>query len=240
MRGGFSLVNDQNTEEIQEKTVDDKRRENENYFVQLTSKNSDYMVKLNRMLDEEYNLDEETRIEVFNDMYPVIIDEQKKSVPAKKVYGTVTERAQAIIQDPYAGREQVVERSETWKLYLDGALLLGGMFALISGVAYLIGNEASGLGLVTMILNYILGGAAMLVINKYAPVPGQKGGFFKYIIATTLTLAVWIMLMSFGEVLVPSVLNPFIPGSITLVIGAGSLALKWYLKKKLNIRGTIM
>lgn len=233
------MADDQNTGEIQEKTIDDKRRENENYFTQLTSKNSDYMVKLNRMLDE-YNLDEKTKTEVFNDMYPVILEQQENHVPAKRVYGTVTERAQSIIQDPHAGREREVERAETWKLYLDGALLLGGMFALISGLSYLLGNEASGLGLVTLILNFVLGGAAMLIINKYAPVPGQKGGFLKYILATTLTMAVWILLMSFGTVLVPPALNPFVPGSITLIIGVGSLVLKWYLKRKLNIHGTII
>lgn len=79
-----------------------------------------------------------------------------------------------------------------------------------------------------------------MVITKYAPQPGVKGGFIKYIVATTLTMFVWIFLMAFGTALIPPALNPLIPGSVTLVIGVLSFAAKWYLKKKLNIQGTLI
>jgi uncharacterized membrane-anchored protein len=79
-----------------------------------------------------------------------------------------------------------------------------------------------------------------MIITKYAPRPGVKGGFLKYVLATTLTMVVWIMLMAFGTALIPAALNPVIPGPYTLAIGLVAFLAKWYLKKKLDIKGTLI
>ncbi|GAB2486551.1 DUF1129 domain-containing protein [Alkalibacterium psychrotolerans] len=220
-------------------TVADKKKENDALFEQLTNKNKDYMVKLNRKL-EDSNMPEDNKILVFNDMLKNIVAEQPNHITARKLYGTVTDQARFLIDNNQGEQVKPVKRSETWKIYMDGALLLGGIFAVITGISYVFGDQQAGLGLITMILNFLLGGLAVMIITKYAPQPGVKGGFIKYIVATTLTMLVWILLMAFGTALIPQALNPLIPGSITLVIGILAFAAKWYLKKKLNIQGTLI
>jgi len=216
-----------------------KEKENAALFDQLTNKNQEYMIKLNRRLDDA-NMSEERKTIIFNDMLKNIVAEQANHVTARTIYGTVTDQARYLIEGKRGVVEKPVERSEAWKLWLDGALLLGGMFAVITGISYFTGNEEAGLGLMTLILNFILGGFAVMIITKYAPRPGVKGGFLKYVLATTLTMVVWIMLMAFGTALIPPALNPVIPGPYTLAIGLLAFLAKWYLKKKLDIKGTLI
>ncbi|SFC65941.1 Uncharacterized membrane-anchored protein [Alkalibacterium subtropicum] len=216
-----------------------KEKENAALFDQLTNKNQEYMIKLNRRLDDA-NMSGERKTIIFNDMLKKIVAEQANHVTARSLYGTVTDQARYLIEGKQGVVEQPEERSESWKLWLDGALLLGGMFAVITGISYFTGNEGAGLGLLTLILNFILGGFAVMIITKYAPRPGVKGGFLKYVLATTLTMVVWIMLMAFGTALIPAALNPVIPGPYTLAIGLVAFLAKWYLKKKLDIKGTLI
>lgn len=222
-----------------EVTLEDKKKENDALFDQLTNKNREYMMTLNRKLDDA-GFPEDNKTLVFNEMLKNIVSQQANHLTARKLYGTATDQARYLTESDHADMTGPVERSESWKIYLDGALLLGGMFAVITGISYLVGNQEAGLGLITMILNFLLGGLAVMVITKYAPQPGVKGGFIKYIVATTITMLTWIILMAFGTAMLPQALNPMIPGSITLVIGVVAFAAKWYLKKKLNIQGTLI
>ncbi len=226
-------------EQEPEVTVADKKQENDVLFEQLTNKNKEYMVKLNRKL-EEAGFPEDNKILVFNEMLKNIVTEQPNHITARRLYGTATDQASHLTDSGQGEVTKPIERSETWKIYLDGALLLGGMFAVITGLSYVFGDQEAGLGLITMILNFLLGGLAVMVITKYAPQPGVKGGFLKYIVATTVTMLIWILLMAFGTQLLPDVLNPIIPGPYTLAIGVIAFGAKWYLKKKLNIQGTLI
>ncbi|MGO1747177.1 DUF1129 domain-containing protein [Alkalibacterium gilvum] len=225
----------------QESQIDYEAKETENteLFDQLTNKNQEYMIKLNRRLDEA-NVSEERKTNIFNDMLKNILSEQANHNTARNIYGTVTDQASYLINGTSGAVEEPVERSATWKLWLDGALLLGGMFSVITGISYFTGNSEAGLGVTSLLLNFLLGGFAVMIITKYAPKPGVKGGFLKYILATTLTMIAWIMLMAFSTKLIPPVINPLIPGSYTLVIGVIAFAAKWYLKKKLDIKGTLI
>ncbi|MFO8069207.1 MAG: DUF1129 family protein [Alkalibacterium sp.] len=217
----------------------EKEKENATLFDQLTNKNQEYMIKLNRQLDDA-NMSGERKTVILNDMLKNIVAEQANHVTARTLYGTATDQARFLIEGKKGVIEQPVERSESWKIYLDGALLLGGMFAIITGISYLTGNEEAGLGFVTLLLNFILGGFAVMIITKYAPKPGVKGGFLKYILATTSTMVIWIMLMAFGTALIPPAINPVIPGPYTLAIGLLAFLAKWYLKKRLDIKGTLI
>lgn len=216
-----------------------KEKENAALFDQLTNKNQEYMVKLNRKLDDA-NMPAERKTLIFNDMLKNIVAEQANHTTARTIYGTVTDQARFLIEGKQGVEVKAQERSEPWKIWLDGGLLLGGLFAVITGVSYFTGNEEAGLGLFTLLLNFVLGGLAVMVITKYAPQPGVKGSFMKYILATTITMAVWIMLMALGVELVPDSINLFIPGPYTMAIGLTAILAKWYLKKKLEIKGTLI
>lgn len=84
-------------------TVADKKKENDALFEQLTNKNKDYMVKLNRKL-EDSNMPEDNKILVFNDMLKNIVAEQPNHITARKLYGTVTDQARFLIDNNQGDR----------------------------------------------------------------------------------------------------------------------------------------
>nr|WP_244244616.1 DUF1129 family protein [Marinilactibacillus kalidii] len=216
------------------------QEENARLKRQLTNKNNEYVLKLNRSLDER-GVSEERKTLIFNDMLKNIVEQQEKHLTARKIYGTVTDQANYLTENPTTREQGEVVRSEPWKLYIDGGLLLGGMFAVIYGLQGMftdVSNEAAGMRLMVLILNFILGGFAFVIITKYAPVPGQKGGFMKYILATVLAMMLFVLFVTLGAA-IPAVINPIVPAQVSLGIGVIAIAAKFYLKRKLNIRGTL-
>jgi len=68
---------------------------------------------------------------------------------------------------------------------LDGGLLMGAMFALITGLSAFIGSgQGSEMGIITMILNFIIGGFVILLISKNVPDKNKdkKISTFRYIL----------------------------------------------------------
>lgn len=216
------------------------KEENTALFSQLTSKNEDYMVKLDKRL-KEVNHPDDQRTRVLNDMLKNIVSQQASGVTARKLYGTVTERSVEIVEGPQQAVDGKVERSEDWKLYVDGGLMLGGMFALITGLSALFGNEASstGMGIITLLLNFIVGGFVILAITKNAPTQGVKGSLLRYILVSVVAMFGWIVVMTGSMAIIPTSINVILPGIVNLVIGALAFAGKWYFKRRYNVKGTL-
>lgn len=230
----------QETQTVEELTIDQKREQNNALLPELTNKNTEYVVKLNRQLkDRGWREDEIT--EVLYTMLPTIVEQQENHITAKKLYGTVTEQADHLTAGPNQS-QQTFERSESWKLYIDGALLLGGILAIINGVFQLFGSGATRnpMGAATLLINFLLAGLAMLVIGKYAPQPGQKGGFGKYIVASTLTMLVWMLFFTLGATIIPPALNPIVPPMVSIGIGILALVGKYFFKRAFNVQGTLI
>lgn len=222
-----------------EKTFGEIQAENQQLYKQLTNKNEDYVFQLSNRLDElDY---ESTQKEyVLNKMLHEIIIAQENSVPARRIYGTVTEQAYKITGGTSALVAGVPnEKSPTWMLYMDGALLLGGLFAVINGVMAIRGGLDNQVGLLQVILNFVLGGFAMLVLVNYAPAPGETKGLFRYLVATLVVMFGWLLVMYGILFILPVALNPWVPGEFIIGLGVVALVAKWYFKKKLNIRGTL-
>lgn len=216
------------------------KEENTALFSQLTNKNEDYMAKLDkRLLEANYPDDDKTR--VFNDMLNAIVTQQSAGVTARKLYGTVTERSIEIVEGPQQAVDGKVERSEDWKLYVDGALMLGGMFALITGLSALFGNGANstGMGIITLLLNFIVGGFVILAITKNAPTQGVKGSLLRYILVSVVAMFGWIIVMTGSMAIIPPAINVVLPGIVNLIIGAAAFAGKWYFKRKYHVKGTL-
>lgn len=118
------------TPTVEEVTIDEKKAQNESLIEQLTNKNTSYIVKLNRQLKNR-GWDDDQVTEVLYSMLPTIVEQQANHITAKKLYGTVTEQADHLTAGPNR-KNNVVEKSEPWKLYIDGALLLGGLLELLT------------------------------------------------------------------------------------------------------------
>ncbi len=228
------------TPTVEEVTIDEKKAQNESLIEQLTNKNTSYIVKLNRQLKNR-GWDDDQVTEVLYSMLPTIVEQQANHITAKKLYGTVTEQADHLTAGPNR-KNNVVEKSEPWKLYIDGALLLGGLLAVINGVFQLFGNgqTQNPMGAATLFINFLLAGGAMLVIGKYAPEPGKKGGFMKYILASTLTMLVWMLFFSVGAALIPRVINPVVPPMVSIGIGVLAIIGKYFFKRAFNVQGSLI
>lgn len=226
-----------------EKTLEQLKEENKTLWRELTKRNEQYMVGLDRALTQA-NYDEENKHVLYNKMMTELVANQKSGTTARQLYGTVTECAENILQQ---NEENVVpERSANWLIALDGGLLLGSIFALISGITLMTANGAEaqpGMGIITLILNYLAGGLSMLVISKYQPDPnapkGQRG-FGKYIAATTVAMLFWMLAMTATMALLPPTINVSLPSTAYLVIGGLGFALRFYLKKKYTITGGML
>lgn len=216
-------------------------KENEELFLKLTNKNQDYFVQLDRRL-EELSFDPKQKTIVLNQMFLETIDFQEDAITARRMYGTVTEQADKIVGlDPQL-LEGEVEDSPAWMIYMDGALLLGGMFSIINGFGAwrsLTVGSATSLSLVQLIMNFALGGFVAMALNKYKPKPGKTEGMLKYTAVTIVSIFSFVLLMGLAQFLVPSIINPQLPPLMVMAIGVIGLLLKWYLKKELNIKGTL-
>ena len=63
-------------------------------------------------------------------MLPEIVEKQKAGVTARQLFGTVTERVQSIVAGPTKDPDA---KSPDWQIAVDGGLLVGGLFALVTG-----------------------------------------------------------------------------------------------------------
>ena len=224
------------------KSVAQMKVENKALWQSLTKRNEQYMMGLDRTL-RAANLEEERREEIYNKMMRELLEAQKTGKTARQLYGTVSECASNILVNP--SDNEVKVRSSDWLIALDGGLLLGSLFAMISGIFLLTnsGEDVIGMGLISLILNFVVGGIAMLVISKYTPNPdapkGEKG-FGKYIFATTGAMLLWMLIMTVSMMLIPASINIALPAWIYLGIAGIGFAAKVYLKKKYHIMGGIL
>ncbi len=225
-------------QETEVKSVNQIKVHNEELYQELTNKNEQYIFQLSARLDE-MGYDKVAKEYVLNEMLQEIVEAQKSHITARKIYGTVTAQANNIAEKEIDIAEAEQEKSPLWMLYLDGALLLGGLFTIVNGFAAY-RDLSMNIGLFQIVLNYLLGGLAVLVLTKYAPQRGQMKGMFKYIAATVSVMLLWIVVMAFVLAFLPSAINPVIPPAIIIGLGFVSLLAKWYLKKELNIKGTLI
>ncbi len=226
-----------------EGSVKNIQKENQAIFEELTNKNSNYFYKLSKELDER-GLKPPAIQQAIHPLLVQAHEKQSQGLTARRLFGRVSERADKILnvhsQAQDSQHEEVV-LSEDWKLYVDGALLVGGVFTLISGlsVSFTENPEANQLGLISMIANFVIGGFVMLAITKTAPRPNQKNNYLKYFAASLGSIALWAVIAALINLYVPAAINPIVPSSLCIIIGAGSLAAKWLFKRRYDVKGGI-
>ncbi|HZK23167.1 MAG TPA: DUF1129 family protein [Atopostipes sp.] len=217
------------------KSLDEVKKENQELYQELTNKNKDYMFQLNSRLDElDYNSNWKEL--VFNEMLQEIIAAQATHITARKLYGTVTEQADNIVGKKVQPGEDEV-RSPNWQIFIDGALLMGGLFGIVFGISSW-NNPENSIGLLQFLMNFILGGVSIVVLTKYMPKPGETKGFLKYMGATVVVILFWVLFLSVVLTVLPNLLNPALPAVVVLGLSALSLLGRWFFKRKYNVKGS--
>lgn len=211
--------------------------ENQTLFSQLTKRNEQYVHDLEKTLALA-NVSEEKMAKIKYDTMTQMISGQKTGATARQLFGTVSEYSKQLLTAPTKG---ATEMSEDWKLFLDGGLLMGSLFMVISGFT----TSSETLGILSLLLNYVISGAVMLLLskasNRYQASFQQRRGkaFLRYMVDTFSGMILWIGGV-FAISALPEFMNPKIPPIACVVIGLATFALRFYLKKKLDIRGTII
>ena len=210
--------------------------ENRELEKQLTKRNQQYIFDLKKSL-EAANLSEEEKTVALHEMLPILVQEQKGGKTARQLFGTVSERTEAIITKPVEQKE-----SGPFLMWLDNTLLILGIFGLMLGVmGVFTKGQAQPYGLLTLFLMAMLAGWVFYLMYKYMyqyERPGadksKRPKMWKIILILVGAFLVWIVTISLSSMLQPP-LNPQVDPLIEIVIGAVALAAKYYLKKKYNI-----
>lgn len=237
----ISLEEEEEVEAIQERSLISALPDET--FNRLTKKNQQYLMSVDKLL-VDVKIESGTYQAVLSELADTLIQGQASGQTAKHLYGTPTECANVIIEQHFPS-EQVEDHtpSEPWQIALDGALILGSIYTIITGIS-LLNNTTTGIGigLLTLFVNYLVAGVAMLLISQNLPNPrapkGQKG-YLKYFVMSSLAMISWVGSVSIVTAFTPSVLNPLLPAPVLLGIGGVTLAARFYFKKRFNIQGGI-
>lgn len=214
--------------------------ENRELEKQLTKRNQQYMFDLNKALDAA-NFSEADKTTAFHEMLPVLVKEQKGGRTARQLYGTVSERTEAILSEP-----PKEENAQPLWMWLDNSLLILGVFSLMLGaVALFSPKNGQVYGILTLLVMSMVGGWVFYLMYKYMyqyERPGadksQRPKLWKSILILVASFFVWTAVISLSSLL-PVSINPILDPVILIVIGGIALLIRYYLKKKYKIVGSL-
>ncbi|HIZ54225.1 DUF1129 domain-containing protein [Enterococcus eurekensis] len=225
---------------METETIRDYVSENRELEKQLTNKNQQYIFDLKKSLDAA-NLSEEEKAIALHDILPVLVQEQKSGKTARQLFGTVSERTEAILNKPEEKKE-----TTPFFMWLDNALLILAVFGLMLGTMGLLMKDAVQVyGVITLFLMAAIGGWVFYLMYKYVyrfEKPGadksERLKMWKIILILAGAFLAWITLIGFSA-LIPPVINVILPPVGLLLIGAAAFGVRYYLKKKYNIVGSL-
>ncbi|MDH6364394.1 putative membrane-anchored protein [Enterococcus sp. PF1-24] len=214
--------------------IDDENRQLE---ATLTKRNQQYIFDLKKSL-KAANFGEEELIQALHEVLPVLVDGQKKGITARKIFGTVSACADNIINKPQAAKE-----ATPLLMWLDNALLLLGVLALMSGLVRMFSKNMAPYGLLTILVMATTGGWLFNMMYKYsfrydrASVPkSERPGFIKKTLKILPAMLFCLFAMT-ATVMLPPAINLILDPILLIVIGGAAFAIRHYLKKKYGIVG---
>ncbi len=225
---------------MEPETLRDYVAENRELEKQLTKRNEQYIFDLKKSL-EAANLSEEDKTVALHEILPVLVTEQKGGRTARQLYGTVSECTETILNKP-----KEAKASSPVLMWLDNTLLIFGVFSLMMGVMGLfVKNNKQVYGILSLVLMAMMGGWVFYLMYKYMyqyERPGadksQRPKMWKIILIMVGAFFAWTAVISLSA-LIPSPLNAKLDPVILAILGGISLLVRYYLKKKYNIVGSL-
>ena len=135
--------------------------ENRQLEQNLTKRNEQYIFDLKKSL-KAANLSEEELALALHGILPELVAGQKTGKTARQLFGTVSERTEAILNKPAEVKEPA-----GWMIWLDNTLLLLGLLTIMLAAMSLFSKgTAQPLGLTTYILGAMAGGYVFYLMHK--------------------------------------------------------------------------
>ncbi|EKB54929.1 DUF1129 domain-containing protein [Facklamia hominis] len=213
----------------------------QNQLDQLTKRNQQFMFDIDRQLASSKLSDEKKQL-IYQEMVPTLIEGQNHGQTYRHIYGTPSQTT-ALILEKEEDSSNLTTKSPDWQIALDGGLMLGSIFTLITGVG-LLGRSQNQvgfmMGLLTIVINYFLAGIAMLYTSKALPnleAPKGKKGYLRYFLISTVAMLIWVVFVMGSQAILPAVINPILPPVAYIIIAILTFLLRYYLKRKYTIVG---
>lgn len=210
-------------------------------FSGLTKRNEDYLFHLDKALTEK-NYDREQKEQVLTEMYQELKEKQKQGVVATKLYGTVTEKAELIVNGPKKS-EAPTELPKFWILALDNGLIMFIMFCImytLLGVFSPKQADVSG-GWITLLATSTIAGVGLAFFYRSMLSARKEKGkkrWIKTILITLELILIWIV--AFGVIaFIPVSINRTMEPIVYAILAGLGYLVRRYLKKKYNFRSVM-
>ncbi len=210
-------------------------------FSGLTKRNEDYLFHLDKALTEKY-YDPEQKEQVLTEMYQELKEKQKQGVVATKLYGTVTEKAELIVNGPKKS-EAPTELPKFWILALDNGLIMFIMFCImytLLGVFSPKQADVSG-GWITLLATSTIAGVGLAFFYRSMLSARKEKGkkrWIKTILITLELILIWIV--AFGVIaFIPVSINRTMEPIVYAILAGLGYLVRRYLKKKYNFRSVM-
>ncbi|EOH83315.1 DUF1129 domain-containing protein [Enterococcus asini] len=215
--------------------------ENRELETQLTKRNEQYIFDLKKSLHAA-NLSEKELTLVLHEMLPTLVEEQKTGKTARQLFGTVSERTEAILAKP----QEAPKDTKPVLMWVDNSLFILGIFGVMVGLMGLFTNgKAQMYGVFSLLVGSALGGFVFYLFYKFFYQYEQPGAdkskrpkLWKAMLLMIPVFFIWMLLWSVTSLPMFDVINPILPPIGTVLIGGAALLLRWYLKKTFNIQGS--
>lgn len=210
-------------------------------FSGLTKRNEDYLFHLDKALTEK-NYDPEQKEQVLTEMYQELKEKQKQGVVATKLYGTVTEKAELIVNGPKKS-EAPTELPKFWILALDNGLIMFIMFCImytLLGVFSPKQADVSG-GWITLLATSTIAGVGLAFFYRSMLSARKEKGKKRWIKTLLITLElILIWVVAFGVIaFIPVSINRTMELIVYAILAGVGYLVRRYLKKKYNFRSVM-
>ncbi len=210
-------------------------------FSGLTKRNEDYLFHLDKALTEK-NYDPEQKEQVLTEMYQELKEKQKQGVVATKLYGTVTEKAELIVNGPKKS-EAPTELPKFWILALDNGLIMFIMFCImytLLGVFSPKQADVSG-GWITLLATSTIAGVGLAFFYRSMLSARKEKGKKRWIKTLLITLElILIWIVAFGVIaFIPVSINRTMEPIVYAILAGIGYLVRRYLKKKYNFRSVM-
>ena len=210
-------------------------------FSGLTKRNEDYLFHLDKALTEK-NYDPEQKEQVLTEMYQELKEKQEQGVVATKLYGTVTEKAELIVNGPKKS-EAPTELPKFWILALDNGLIMFIMFCImytLLGVFSPKQADVSG-GWITLLATSTIAGVGLAFFYRSMLSARKEKGkkrWIKTILITLELILIWVV--AFGVIaFIPVSINRTMEPIVYAILAGLGYLVRRYLKKKYNFRSVM-
>ena len=210
-------------------------------FSGLTKRNEDYLFHLDKALTEK-NYDPEQKEQVLTEMYQELKEKQKQGVVATKLYGTVTEKAELIVNGPKKS-EAPTELPKFWILALYNCFIMFIMFCImytLLGVFSPKQADVSG-GWITLLATSTIAGVGLAFFYRSMLSARKEKGkkrWIKTILITLELILIWVV--AFGVIaFIPVSINRTMEPIVYAILAGLGYLVRRYLKKKYNFRSVM-